>query len=144
MLEKWRQHRQQDLRLSLTDLQPKFYQGLCDHIPIIYIVHPSTTYSAFHLSSLIGSASVFWLEYSIYAVTCFIQRKVVQPDSYTPKSIIFSIRLFNTCCVCNVNMYYVNYFCCCYTCLCKQYFCCYYTLHVTNILLKFIPSGLGF
>ena len=47
-----------------------------------------------------------------------------------------------------------QYFCCCYTLrkqyifccytLCKQYFCCYYALHVTNILLNFIPSGLGF
>ena len=42
-----------------------------------------------------------------------------------------------------VILYVNNIFFCCYT-LCKQYFCCYYALHVTNILLNFIPSGLGF
>ena len=46
-------------------------------------------------------------------------------------------------CVCNVNIMW-TIFVAANTCLCKQYFCCYYTLHVTNIPLKFIPSGFGF
>ena len=76
-------------------------------------------------------------------MTCFIlhAKKVVHCTSTPPFFAVIQYSAFlNTCCVCNVNMYYVNSI----FVVAILYVNNIFVVIILYMLLNFIPSGLGF